>query len=103
VRLCTSRVIAKFRADESGVLHTTDYRLLVSVCAVGMLVGLTEIRNSTVQVMADMAGALEALDQSYSFAVSGTTSEYNDTPSGSDSAGDEPQGISVQDVATQEN
>ena len=93
---------AGFWHDETGMLCTVDYLVLVTVVCVGMIVGLVELRNSYVQVMGDIAGALESLDQSYSSTVAGVTSAYVDTLPAADVAGVEPQGISVQEAAASE-
>jgi hypothetical protein len=84
------------------VLCTVDYLVLVTVVCIGMMAGLVEIRNSFVQVMGDISGALESLDQSYSSTVAGVTSAYTDTVPAANAAGVEPQGISVQIAATSE-
>ncbi|MDA1163199.1 MAG: hypothetical protein O3B13_08870 [Planctomycetota bacterium] len=84
------------------MLCTVDYLILMTVVCVGMLVGLVELRNSYVQVMGDIAGSLESLDQSYSSTVAGITSAYVDTLPAADVAGVEPQGISVQEAAASE-
>lgn len=54
--------------DEAGVLATTDLLLLTTLLVLGMLVGLTTLRDSVVQELADLGSAVGSLDQSYSFA-----------------------------------
>lgn len=82
--------------DESGFISTVDYLVLLTVIALGSIVGLTEVRSSFVQILGDIAGSLENIDQSYSFSVVGSTSTYTDTTTSSDTAGVAPQGISLQ-------
>jgi len=88
--------ISKFWQDESGVINTTDYLVFLSIICLGSIVGLTELRASVVQMMGDIAGSLENLDQSYSFSAGGTTSVFSDTATSADTAGVEPQCITVQ-------
>lgn len=85
----------KFWRDESGVINTTDYLVFLSIVCLGSIVGLSEVRTSFVQIMGDIAGSLENLDQSYSFSAGGTTSVFSDTAVSADTAGTEPQCISV--------
>jgi Flp pilus assembly pilin Flp len=92
--------VVRFWRDESGFISTVDYLVLISVVAIGSIVGLTEVRTSLVQIMGDVAGSLENLNQSYSFSVIGSTSIYIDTATSADTAGVAPQGISVQQPPT---
>lgn len=94
--------ILKFWRDESGVIHTADYLVFLGLVCIGSIVGLTEVRSSFVQIMGDVAGSLENLDQSYSFSTGGTTSVFVDTATSADTAGVEPQCISVQQAANSE-
>lgn len=91
-----------FWSDESGIVDASSYLLMVTIIAIGMIVGLTEMRNEIVQSMGDVAGSLENLDQSYSFAVGAKTSVFADTTTGTDVANAEPAGISIQEAASDE-
>ena len=97
-----SSIVSQLWRDETGVIHTTDYLVFVSVVCLGSIVGLTEVRTSLVQMMGDIAGSLENLDQSYSFSAGGTTSTFTDTATSADTAGVEPQCISVQIASNSE-
>lgn len=90
-----SRII-RFWRDDAGFISTVDYLVLLTVIAIGSIVGLTEVRTSLVQIMGDIAGSLENIDQSYSFSVQGSTTVYTDTVTSADTLGAPPQGISVQ-------
>lgn len=78
------------------MVNTTDYLVFLSIICLGSIVGLTELRTSFIQIMGDIAGSLENLDQSYSFSAGGSTSIFTDTATSADTAGVEPQCISVQ-------
>ncbi|MDA1053218.1 MAG: hypothetical protein O3C40_22430 [Planctomycetota bacterium] len=62
------KMLRQLWLDEHGVLATTDLLLLTTILVIGMIVGLTSLRDSVVQELADMASAVGSLDQSYSFA-----------------------------------
>lgn len=52
---------------QGGFIMTTELVLLVTVMVVGMIVGLVSMRDSVNAEMEDVAEAIGALDQSYSF------------------------------------
>ncbi|WP_246864706.1 hypothetical protein [Spongiibacter thalassae] len=52
---------------QGGFIMTTELVLLTSVMVVGMVVGLVSMRDSVNAEMEDVAEAIGALDQSYSF------------------------------------
>lgn len=96
VLLESTSVVQRLREDETGFISTVDYLVLLTVIALGSIVGLTEVRSSVVQILGDIAGSLENIDQSYSFSVVGSTSTYTDTTTSADTAGAAPQGMSLQ-------
>lgn len=67
--------------DESGVVVSTDLILVSSILVIGLLVGLTSLRDQIVQELGDTAVAVGNLNQSYSFAGSTVTFvDDNGTP-----------------------
>jgi Flp pilus assembly pilin Flp len=68
-----------FWQDECGTIELTSWFALVVMVALGMIVGMTTLRNEVTQQFGDVAQALEALDQSYSYTVNGVESTYADT------------------------
>jgi hypothetical protein len=53
--------------DESGFIASTDLLILSTIVVLGMIVGLVTFRDQVVQELGDMAAAVGALDQSYSY------------------------------------
>lgn len=94
--------IRRFLREESGVIHAVSYLLLVTIIVLGMVAGLSSLRNSFVQRMGDISGALESLNQSYTFTVAGVASTFTDGGAVVDPDGSEPFGITVQATATLE-
>lgn len=70
--------------DEAGVIISTELILIVTILGIGLVVGLSTLRNDVVTELADTAQAISNIDQTYYF--SGTTghsastngSAYND-------------------------
>jgi Flp pilus assembly pilin Flp len=61
--------------DESGAVLSTELVLLITILGIGMIVGLTNVRNAVVQELSDVAAAVGNLNQSYSYsAVTGHAS-----------------------------
>lgn len=59
----------QFWQDESGMINPASYILMVTVVGIGMIAGLTAIRDSVVQELGDTALALENFNQGYSISV----------------------------------
>ncbi len=55
--------------DERAFVVTAELTLLASVLVSGVLVGLASIRDLGVQELSDLAGAIESMNQSYSFSA----------------------------------
>jgi len=80
--------------DECGMTGAMGLLLLVTILAVGAIVGMTSLRDQIVQEMGDMAVALESLDQSFS---GGPYGSYTDPPTTlTDPLNAEPACMSVQ-------
>lgn len=61
--------------DDAGFVVSTELVLVATILVLGMIVGLTEVRNAVVQELGDVAQAIGAINQSYSFSgVTGHTS-----------------------------
>ena len=59
--------LSRFIADDRGVVEGVNYLLLVTVVAIGMVAGLSSLRDQIVQSYGDSALALRNLDQSYAY------------------------------------
>jgi len=106
--------------DEFGFVASSELLLIATILVLGMVVGLSAIRDSIVQELGDFAAAIGSMNQSYSFsAVQGHHSDtagssFNDKTDscetaghhgrgGNDSAGRPPVCIQICNVdATQE-
>lgn len=66
------------RRARKGAIDSGSYLLLITIVGIGMVCGLTTLRDKVAQELGDVASALEQLDQSYSFTVGTVTSQYPD-------------------------
>jgi hypothetical protein len=55
-------------ADTSAVITTTDLILISTILVIGLIVGLTTLRDQVVQELGDLGAAVGSLNQSYSVA-----------------------------------
>lgn len=99
-------LIRKLWTDDAGFIISAELVLVASILVIGMIVGLTSLRNQVVQELVDVGQAVGSLSQSYAF--SGTkkcglgwtdSSNYNDKldfcQAPNQTGGSEPGGISV--------
>jgi Flp pilus assembly pilin Flp len=61
------RTLADFCRDDSGVIIATELVLILTILAIGLIVGLTTIRNALNTELADVGGGLSRLNQSFSY------------------------------------
>ena len=62
-------------SDESGAIVSTEIVLVITILGIGMVVGLSTLRNDVVTELADTAQAISNIDQSYSYSgISGHNS-----------------------------
>jgi Flp pilus assembly pilin Flp len=64
-------------ADQSGVIVSAELILIATILVIGMVVGLTTIRDQVVQELGDVAQAIANVNQSYS--LSGVTGHHSST------------------------
>ena len=92
--------------DERGFVQPSQTILMVAILVIGMIAGLTTLRDQLVQEMGDTAVALESLDQSYSFTIHcvdhDVVSTFVDSNTLTDPDGEEPAGISVTEAPIEE-
>ena len=83
--------------DQRGFTSTLSTILLVTVVAIGAVVGLTTLRDQLVQELGDVATALENLDQSYDAPGYGSYDDLGPSSPGADvdQAGQAPGNLSV--------
>ncbi|MBI1346598.1 hypothetical protein GC163_09950 [bacterium] len=53
--------------DENGFVVSTELILISTVTVIGLIVGLTTVRDVVVIELADVADAISEIDQSYSY------------------------------------
>jgi Flp pilus assembly pilin Flp len=53
--------------DEAGFIVSAELVLIATIVVIGMIVGLTAVRDAVVTELADVAGAIGCLNQSYSY------------------------------------
>lgn len=106
-------LLRKLWNDEAGFIVSAELVLVATILVIGMIVGLTVLRNQVVQELADLGAALGMISQGYEYTgvskiTGGTTFALTDgsgwddqldlcqtLPDGGDPAGFEPGGISV--------
>jgi Flp pilus assembly pilin Flp len=85
--------------DEAGFVVSLELILIATIVVIGLIVGLTTVRNAVVQELSDVAGAAQDINQTYEFnsvasAVGSTAgSDFSDTRDYEDSPED-PFGLS---------
>lgn len=90
------KLMDTFWDDQRGTIELSSWIGLVIMVALGLLVGLSNIRMEITQQFGDVAQALEALDQSYSYTVNNVTNSYSDTSIyGAPTPGNAPAGLEV--------
>ena len=60
-------LLKALRQDEYGVILSTEIVIIGSILVIGLITGLTCLQKSVNEELKDVAGAIGALDQSYSF------------------------------------
>jgi Flp pilus assembly pilin Flp len=94
-------------ADEGGFIISAELVLVATLLVIGMIVGLTSLRNQVVQELVDVGQAIGSLSQTYALAGtqkcgvglsdgSSCTDKADFCQSQYQSAGSEPGGISLQ-------
>jgi Flp pilus assembly pilin Flp len=63
--------------DEIGVVISAELILVATILVIGMIVGLTTVRDQVIQELGDVAAAIASMNQSYSY--SGATGHHSST------------------------
>ncbi len=99
--------------DQAGFVISAELILVATILVIGLIVGLTTVRDQVVQELGDLALAIGNVNQSYTYnGVTGHTaatagSQFDDEPDfcqegGIDPPGLEPTCLSVQQTPTYE-
>lgn len=68
-------MLKKLWNDEAGFVVSTELILIATILVIGLIAGLTTVRDQVVQELGDTADAVSNINQSYSFsAVTGHSS-----------------------------
>jgi Flp pilus assembly pilin Flp len=86
--------LCRLSGDENGFVISIELILIATILVIGLIAGLTALRDAIVSELSDVAGAVQGLNQSYS--LSGVTgqsastagSDFRDHTDFCDSAGD---------------
>ena len=60
-------MLKKLWNDEVGAVVSAELVMVATILGIGMIVGLTSVRNAVVTELADVAQAVANLNQSYSY------------------------------------
>lgn len=63
-------MLKKFWNDDHAFVTTSDLLILCTILVLGVIVGLTTLRDQVVQELGDLAGAIGEMNQSYSYGSS---------------------------------
>jgi len=78
------RMLQRLWKDDAGFIVSAELILVATIAVIGMVVGLNAVRNSVTNELADVAAAIDSVNQSYViFSVQGhaaatTGSTFND-------------------------
>lgn len=61
------RLLHEFWNDERGVIISAELVLVMTICVIGMTVGLSEVAHAVVQELNDVGDAIGSLNQSFGF------------------------------------
>jgi Flp pilus assembly pilin Flp len=71
------RLLHRLWNDQRGFVISTELVLIATIMVIGLIAGLTTLRDQVVQELGDVASAIGAINQSYSF--SGVTGHSSST------------------------
>jgi len=60
-------MLRNFWNDENGFIVSAELILITTICVIGLIVGMVEVQFALVGELNDVADAIGALNQSYSF------------------------------------
>ena len=61
------KLLHRLWADQAGFVVSTELVLVATILVIGMVVGLVTVRDAVVQELADVAGAIASVSQSYEY------------------------------------
>lgn len=64
-----SSVTKKLWSDDAGFIVSVELILIATITVIGLLAGLTAVRDGVVCELSDVAGAVQDLNQSYAYSA----------------------------------
>jgi Flp pilus assembly pilin Flp len=61
------KLLQKLWADDAGALIATEWVFIVTILVIGLVVGLKSVQKAVVNELVDIANAVGALSQTYSY------------------------------------
>jgi hypothetical protein len=61
------KMLSRLLLDDAGFIVSSELILLATIVVLGLITGLTTIRDQVVQELGDVADAFSEIDQSYSY------------------------------------
>lgn len=89
-----NQVANKLWNDEAGFIVSIELILIATIAVIGLIAGMASVRDAVVSELSDVAGAVQDLNQSYTFngvvghAAATAGSDYQDDLDFCDSADD---------------
>ena len=62
-----SNLSTKLWNDDAGFIVSIELVLIATIAVIGLIAGMTAVRDAVVSELSDVAGAVQDLNQSYSF------------------------------------
>lgn len=60
-------LLSRFWADDAGFVISSELVLVATILVIGLITGLTSVRDQVVQELGDVAGAISQVNQSYAY------------------------------------
>jgi hypothetical protein len=101
------KMLSKLWKDDAGFIVSSELILLATIVVIGLITGMTTVRDQVVTELADVADAISEVDQSYSVggivAHSSTTAafQFNDDDDFCENEGPDPSADQNDDAGTQ--
>ncbi len=81
---CISTTWRKFCQDQDGFVVSIELTLIATLAVIGLMTGMSALRDAIVSELSDVAGAVQDLNQSYAYtgvtghSASSAGSDYTD-------------------------
>ena len=60
-------LVKKLWNDEAGFVFSVELMLVATIAVIGLLAGLTAVRDAAVSELSDVAGAIQEVNQNYEY------------------------------------